>query len=156
LLNKLQEAESAADTQQLETEVRNATLEARNRIRRNWILTGAFSLIAVPGMAGMVVGDRTIPAALKTVAVPVASVAGVYLIWAALWGIPAVWRWWRDLFRGFSVFFFSSPLGWFILAVSFFTIPLYIGYFYGVFGGAVYEYRKNRKVASGALVERSA
>ena len=132
-------------------------LEAKRRIRRNWILTGVFSVVCVPGAVSVVIEDNSpIPAALKLLAAPVAGIVAAYLVWAALWGIPAVWKWWKGLFEGSSALIFSSAFGWLILAVGFFVIPLYFGYGYGVFGGAIYEYRKNRKIAGGALLADSA
>lgn len=150
LLRRLQEAESEAYDLETTNAVQNLQAEAKRRIRRNWILTGVFSVVAVPALANLVIEDNTIPAALKFLAAPVAGIVAVYLVWAALWGILAAWNWWKGLFEGFSAFIFSSAFGWLILAVTFFVIPLYFGYLYGVFGGAINEYRKNRRIAGGA------
>lgn len=156
LVRKLQEAESEASDLETATAVRDVQLEAKRRVRRNWILTGIFSLVGVPAAANMVIEDNTFPAALKFLVAPVAGIVAAYLVWAALWGIPAAWTWWKGIFEGFSALIFSSAFGWLILAVSFFVIPLYLGYLYGVFGGAINEYRKTRRIAGGALLAGSA
>jgi len=149
LLQKLETAESEAYEVEAAAYSRDLQGEAIRRIRRNWILTGLFSLVGVPAMVSLFADDNTIPAALKLFAVPVAGIAAIYLIWASLWGIPAAWRWWKGLFENSSVLIFSSGLGWIILAVGFLVIPLEFGYAYGVFGGAIYEYRKTRRIARG-------
>lgn len=151
LLQELHQAEFEADDRDTKAAVRNVELEARRRLRRNWILTAAFSLVGVPAAASMVIEDSTFPAVLKPLAAPAAGIVAAYLVWAALWGIPAAWNWWRGLFEGFSALILSSAFGWLILAVTFFVIPVYFGYLYGVFGGAIYEYRKNRRIAGGGF-----
>ncbi len=156
LLRRLYEAESEAYDLETTTGLRDVQLEAKRRVRRNWILTGIFSVVGIPAAASMVIEDNSFPAALKFLAAPVAGIVAAYLVWAALWGIPAAWTWWKGLFEGFSALIFSSAFGWLVLAVSFFVVPLYLGYLYGVFGGAIYEYRKNRRIAGGAVLTGSA
>lgn len=75
------------------------------------------------------------------------AILGAYVAWALFWGVPPVWRGWCGLFR--NVFIFSTPRGWFILLLLFFYIPLVGGYFYGMFGGAIYEFLKCRRLAAG-------
>lgn len=150
LVERLQQVEVATEQRNDEIESRAMVAEARGRIRRNWILTGISSLLIVPAMIDLIGHDPAVPSALKLIVGPLAGVTAAYLLWSALWGIPAAWRWWRNLFRGFSFVVFSSPFGWLVLAVSFFVIPLYLGYLYGVFGGAVHEYIKARKLARNA------
>lgn len=149
LLKNLEGAESEAYEMETAATVQDLQGEAKRRIRRNWILTGLFSLVGVPAMTSLFTDDKTISLAVKVFAVPVSGIAAVYLIWASLWGIPVVWRWWKGLFEGKSVVIFSSGMGWLIMIVGFFVIPLEFGYMYGVFGGAIYEYRKTRRIANG-------
>lgn len=151
LLETLDRVESDAVQENAEVDLHDVVFEARRRSRRNWILTGVASIVAVPGMFGTIISDPGIPLAIRPVLAPVCSIGIAYLIWAALWGIPVTWRWWKGLFRGTSFFIVSSPFGWAFLAGAFFTIPLYFGYLYGVFGGAIHEYRKNRRIAATAL-----
>ncbi len=40
-------------------------------------------------------------------------------------------------------------MGWLLLLLAFFYIPLVGGYLYGVLGGAVYEFLKHRRLAAG-------
>ncbi len=151
LVWRLGEAESEAYDLEITTSVQNAQHEAQRRIRRIWILTGALSAVCVPAMANLVVEHKAMPAAVKLLAAPAAGIAAAYLVWAALWGMTAAWKWWKGIFEGFSALIFSSALGWLVLAVSFFVVPVYLGYLYGVLGGAIYEYRKTRRIAGGAL-----
>jgi hypothetical protein len=83
--------------------------------------------------------------------VPVGSLFAGYLIWSCYWGIPAIWRRWWGMFRRVGCFLIANPLTWLILIVVLFEIPLFVGYMYGVFGGAIYEYRKCRRIAEGAV-----
>lgn len=84
------------------------------------------------------------------VGVPFGGLIAGYLAWSCYWGIPAVWRGWWGMFRRTGCFLIMNPLSWLILLVCLFEIPLFVGYLYGVFGGAIYEYRKCQKVAEGA------
>jgi hypothetical protein len=68
--------------------------------------------------------------------------AVAYLVWSTLWGVRAAWTWWRGVFANSSFFAFGSSMLWLFLAVSFFTLPFFFGYLYGVLGGGIYEYRK--------------
>lgn len=155
LLLKLQEAETEASDLETGAAVRHVQLEAKRRIRRNWILTGIVSIVGAPAAASLVIDDDAIPAVLKVLAAPAAGIVAVYLVWAALWGVPAAWRWWKGALEGFSAFIFSSALGWIVLAVSFLIIPIYLGHLYGVFGGAINEYKKNRQIATGGSLVMS-
>jgi hypothetical protein len=146
LLHSLQEFEHASYRLERRTSMREAQLQAARRIRRNWILTGMFSLVAAPAMVGLVTEGSDWPEGLTVAAGCAAAIAGCYLVWAALWGIPVAWRWWRGLFAGFSGFIVTSPFGWLVLIAGFFVVPLHGGYLYGVFGGAINEYRKSREL----------
>lgn len=149
LLRKLQTAESEACEMEVASAIHDLRATAARRIRRNWILTGLFSVVGVPAMAGMIADDRTISAAGKFFGAPIAGLAAIYLIWASLWGIPAVWNWWKNLFRDSSAAVSASGMGWLLMIVGFFMIPLEFGYLYGAFGGGFYEYRKARRLANG-------
>ena len=41
----------------------------------------------------------------------------------------------------------SRLLSWLVFSVAFFTIPVSIGYMYGVLGGGIHEYLKSRRLA---------
>ena len=61
-----------------------------------------------------------------------------YVSWALYWGVPVVWRWWRS-FSATRRNRDSTLLGqalWFLLGL---LVSLFGGYFYGVFGGAIYQ-----------------
>lgn len=124
---------------------------ARRRIRRNWVLTGIFGIIAGLLLASSLAEEPGVPSALRPLIVPLGGLAAIYLVWAGLWGIPAAWAWWRGLFEKVGLVFLGNPFVLLVLVVSFFVVPLYFGYLYGVFGGAIYEYQKCRRLAQASL-----
>ena len=73
------------------------------------------------------------------------SVVAAYSFWAMYWGIPPIWRLWRDL-PGRIPFFGWFP--WQIRLFAMFYIPVVVGSAYGFFGGSFYEYAKCRKMAA--------
>lgn len=144
---RLTEAEAEIDNQAFQSQVIETQDAATRRIRRNWVLTGVFGIIAGLLLAASLAEDPGVPSALRPLIVPLGGVAGIYLVWAALWGVPAAWTWWRGLFHKPGIVFLESPFVLLVLVVSFFVVPLSFGYLYGVFGGAIHEYRKCRIVA---------
>lgn len=152
LLKRLEGAEAQFRHERLAAEVCDVQGEAKRRIRRNWILTCLFSLVGIPGAISTITSDNTLSASAKTLISPVAALTAVYLIWASLWGIPAAWRWWKHLFSNKAGIVFASGFGWLLLLVGFFVIPLEFGYMYGVFGGAIYEYRKAKMISQDAAI----
>jgi hypothetical protein len=110
---------------------------ARVRIWISW----AFAVVGA--LVGAAAGQGEGAAPLLT------AILGAYIAWALFWGVPPVWRGWCGLFRNGGCFIFTTPIGWLILLLAFFYIPLVGGYIYGVFGGAIYEFFKCRRVAAG-------
>ena len=72
------------------------------------------------------------------------SVVAAYSFWAMYWGIPPVWRLWRDV-PGRIPFFRWFP--WWIQLLATFYVPVAFGSAYGFFGGSFYEYAKCRRMA---------
>jgi len=71
----------------------------------------------------------------------VSALSWGYLLWALYWGIPVVWRWWRGYAaRNNQATSLLGQLLWFVLGLF---IPLVGGYFYGVFGGAIYQFLRS-------------
>jgi predicted nucleic acid-binding Zn ribbon protein len=133
--------------------------QARQRIRRaRLIFVGASILGIIVGTLGVLteaLQSKSPDAPSLGAALILGPIGGVffgYLIWSVYWGIPAAWKWWRDLFRrvGFFVIF-GSPLFLLMATVFFFYIPLIGGYLYGVFGGAFYEQAKCKRIAMGIV-----
>jgi membrane protease YdiL (CAAX protease family) len=100
--------------------------------------------------------DPNAPSALMLILIsPFASALAAYVFWGLYWGIPAVWRWWRNLRSsasgsGFFVIF-DNWIVLLILIMFFFYVPLIVGEFYGIFGGGIYEYMKYKKIAAGEI-----
>lgn len=110
---------------------------ARIRIWISW----AFAAIGAP--IGVAAGQSEHTSALFT------AVLGAYIGWSLYWGVPPVWRGWCNLFRNVGCFVHATPIGWLILLLAFFYIPLVGGCLYGVFGGAIYQFMKCRRLALG-------
>lgn len=153
------------------TEVLPAPLSperARKIMRRNWI-AGA---ITVPiAFIGSLIAFSTQPDKGKpplATLIVIALVAGfvyAYFVWAAFWGYPAVWRWWRDFVR--KVFNFVTKRVEFkggmlivviivglcllgpalVAAFLYFYSLFWFGLAYSVLGGGVYQFLKTRRVA---------
>lgn len=107
---------------------------------RIWI---SWAFAVVGALIGAVAGQGEHAPPLLT------AILGSYIAWALYWGVPPVWRGWCGLFRNMGCFIFTTPIGWLILLVAFFYIPLVGGYIYGVFGGAIYEFLKCRRLSMG-------
>ena len=141
-----QKEERAASTQ-LTREV------AGRKIRTSKILFGVAAILGFLVGGAEAFASLSDPKAPPFVAflgiVPLGSVFVGYLVWSCYWGIPAIWRRWWGMFRRIGCFLIINPVIWLILVVALFEIPLFIGYMYGVFGGAIYEYRKCRRIAAG-------
>src|SRR5260370_15349683 len=73
LLRRLQEVEVEVYRSQATEAAKDAQLEAKRRVRRNWILTATLTLFGVPVAANSVIEDNAFPSALKLFAVPVAA-----------------------------------------------------------------------------------
>jgi hypothetical protein len=139
-------------------EVRAAALQMTREVAGGKIRTSKI-LFAIAAVLGFLVGgaqafaslsDPKAPPFIAFLAiVPLGSLFVGYLVWSCYWGIPAIWRRWWGMFRRVGCFLIANPLTWLILIVALFEIPLFVGYMYGVFGGAVYEYRKCRRIAEG-------
>ncbi len=146
LLRRLEAVGIEAGETERANEIHDIRSEAIRRIRRNRLLTTAGLIVIALGVIDQFATDPSMSAPGKLFAVPALTIALTYLLWAFLWGVPAAWNWWKDLFENSSWLILESSMGWLVLAVGFFVIPIYFGYLYGVFGGAVYEYRKAKNL----------
>jgi hypothetical protein len=126
---------------------------ARKRIKVSKIIfavVAVLSFIIGIGEAIASISDPHAPPLILFIpGVPFGSLLCAYLVWSVYWGIPAIWTRWWGMLRGIGCFLIANPITWLIIAVSLFEIPLVVGYMYGVFGGAIYEYRKCRSIAAG-------
>lgn len=95
------------------------------------------------GLVGAAVGEREKSASL------LAAMIGAYVAWALFWGVPPVWRGWCSLLGRHGCIISTTPIGWLILLLAFFYVPIVGGYVYGVFGGAIFEFLKSRRAGAG-------
>jgi len=82
------------------------------------------------------------------------SLVSGYVFWSLYWGIPAVWSWGRKLINNVGCFVVANPFAWLIIVVFLFWVPLMLGVYYGVLGGAIYQYFKYRRRAEVGLTRR--
>ncbi len=64
-------------------------------------------------------------------------------------GVPKVWGMWRGFWKKIGCFLWATPIGWLILFVLFFYIPLVGGAVYGGLGGGIYEFVRHLRIARG-------
>ncbi len=137
-----------AEVERVEAEKAQVEIHrAKGRIRRNWIITAVASIVVCPALALTFSEDPSVPAALKLLAGALGAILGPYLVWTTLWGVPAVWRWWRGLFSRIGCFLIANPFTLMIIICATFMIPISVGYMYGALGGGIYQYLKARKIA---------
>jgi len=126
---------------------------ANNRIRWSWIVASIgvlFGAIAALVQIASAVSNEPnalpLPAALLLT--PVFCAVGAYMFWSYYWGIPTVWHWWRSFTANVGCFIVANPLVLILLVVCFFYIPFAVAGYYGMFGGAIYQYFKHRRIAT--------
>jgi len=56
---------------------------------------------------------------------------------------------WRGFWKKIGCFLWATPIGWLILFVLFFYIPLVGGAVYGGLGGGIYEFVRHLRIARG-------
>ena len=142
-----------------------AEVQARARAKVRWshwlfgLTFGIGSLILAAGFAYALTHDRFAgdvgglgPRQLAIIGLGEVLLSA-YIVWTAFWGVPIVWRLWRRLGEASSAF----PVFRWLRAGLPISIPAYValysavlgvGMFYGAIGGGVYEYARNRRLAS--------
>lgn len=143
----------AEHVRQSDAEIASEIDVARRRMKRSWIVTIVLSLLFVPIIVSSVASDPTMPAGAKPLLVPIFALLTIYMMWAGYWGIPATWTWWRGLFERMGCVIFANPFMWLVLLISFFVVPLYFGWIYGVFGGAFYQFNQCRRLLKAHSVD---
>ena len=87
-------------------------------------------------LAGMVYGANLSYDKLVEADPLASALSGGYLFWALYWGVPITWRWWWRVSPRRRAQTVSGSVFWFAVDL---TLPVILGYFYGVFGGGLYE-----------------
>jgi hypothetical protein len=141
LNQRVYQQQVAAEQQVTKIDRDTAIRQAQARIRWSWIIGGvAMGLGFIFGIvAAFSAGPRDSSIGLFFIGLFVG-----YAIWAMYWSVPLVWK-------GVSSAIDSSPLVLIILLATCFIIPLFAAYIYGVFGGGIYEFLKNQKIAAGQI-----
>lgn len=146
-----QQAEIEAEQQQILDQAQASW--ARDLIIWSWIVAGVGALVgaiaALANISEATAGTRDalpLPAALLLS--PVLCAFSAYMFWAYYWGLPTVWRWWRQFTSNVGCFVVANPIVLIFLFVAFCYIPFMIAGYYGFFGGALYQYFKQRKIAT--------
>lgn len=123
---------------------------AKVRIRWSWIVTAIFTIIIFPVYLGMMITapDLNVPVVVKLLRSTLASLLFGYIVWSAYWGIPTIWKWLLEVAKGIRGQVSIDHFTMFALYIFFFWFPIIIGIPYGILGGGVYQYLKQRKLAA--------
>ncbi len=70
-----------------------------------------------------------------------------YSVWSFLWGLTTVWPWWMRFPDRLGLVILTSPVGWLMLVFFFLSFGLMFSWWYGFLGGAIYQYKKARRIA---------
>jgi hypothetical protein len=114
---------------------------AKRRIKRSWMLTAIGGPFAFLIGFSSVFDDPSRSSLAKMALAPLAGIGVAYLLWSAIWGVPAGLAWWRKNMEDHRLEGFA--------AVLFSLVPALLGYTWGAMGGAIYLYIKNLRVARG-------
>lgn len=150
--------EIEAEKEAIESEHANVIARAQRRIQISKLLFIFFALLGlVVGILGAVNRAFSVPGQparsilSMIVAVPLAALFNGYFFWAFYWGLPALWSGFKGFFQNLGCFLFLTPIGWLILLFLFLFFAVFIGEFYCLFGGGVYQYFKTRRIAMGRI-----
>jgi len=80
------------------------------------------------------------------------ALLSTYAFWCLYLSIPLVWKAWWRLLRRLMPVTSAGPTSWLTILLLFY-IPLIGGYIYGMFGGGVYQFIKNYRVAYKPLID---
>jgi hypothetical protein len=126
---------------------------AAKRIKRSWIVAvvcGVFIFLLCLGAPSEGNGAPPLPSYVM-------GPLGAYVWWGIFWGFVWVWPHWRNFVAKFKRaisgwIIIARPFTWFMLfffyLVVYWTVPLMGAVYYGVFGGAFYQYKKHRRLAA--------
>jgi hypothetical protein len=148
-------AEFAAQEKQERVDAQNDHLTrirlAASRIQRAWIIGAIFGVIFGPIAGFALSADTDSQSQILKAILLVPTMAGVYFYvgWCFSWSIPVVWRWCRQLVAGLGCGVYGGCAFWVLLLSVLIAIPFTVAYLYGIFGGAIYEYRKAKRLING-------
>jgi hypothetical protein len=127
-----------------------AALIARKRIRRAWIVGGLFGFIGGPLVAISSSQGPNVPSGGATayLLMPFLVLLYMYTFGSMALVLPRIWQWWCRLVAKFSFLLYGGCIFWFVAVGFFVTIPLWFAAVYSLFGGGIYEYVKNRRIAA--------
>jgi hypothetical protein len=126
---------------------------AAKRIKWSWIVAVGCGIVTYLILAAAPSSGPSAPPLPAYVMAPLAA----YVWWGIFWGSVWFWPRWRNLVRRLK----QSLDGWILIArpfvwlmifffyfVFYWSIPLTVAVYYGVFGGAFYQYKQHRKLLS--------
>jgi len=152
-MQTLQRQQEQAAEAERQAELVSTQQQARKRIRRSYIC-GGLGLAFFFVMAIMAAGDKT---ATPPIPWPILIPFAAYVCWSIYWGLAWFWPIWRSGVRRFRQalsgwILIARPFIWFMLLIFYvtfyFSIPLAIAIYYGVFGGGIYQFLKHRRLAA--------
>lgn len=156
LANQSRIAEEREAREDALAEAEHLRRSAAKCIRWSWIVAAGCGLVTYLILAAAPTSGPDAPPLPAYVMGPLAA----YVWWGIFWGFVWFWPRWRSFVQRFK----RALSGWILIArpatwlmifffyfVFYWSVPLTVAIYYGVFGGAFYQYKKHRKL----LVQQS-
>ena len=123
---------------------------AKNRILLSWFFAGIGFVVGI--VAGLLFASDKKNDVNPILIFLIATIGYTYVFWSMFWSLPVVWGWTKSIGGkiGFT-FVGGNMLIWVIILSFCCSVPLTISIYYGVFGGAIYQFLKYRKIASQSI-----
>lgn len=132
---------------------------AKSTITWSAIVGGVLGVLLLFMLGGVMISDGW----LYIFACPGLFLYGFYAGWATFMGWIVVWQWWKNLSKlisegvgGLGCFVFANPLTLmmllFVSVCCFFYIPVCGAWYYGGFGGGLWQFVKHWELATGKRV----
>jgi hypothetical protein len=120
--------------------------KAKNRILWSWVFAGIGFLIGLIFAVGAYQDPTIKNRVVWILGMPIGE---AYFLWSMYWAVPVVWGWMKKLGEKFGFVYLSGNIMfWYVILALCCSIPLTIATYYGMFGGAIYQFIKYRKIAS--------
>ncbi len=150
MVRALEHQETEREAVAVQAQLTRESAAQKIRISRKLFIVFAViaTVISVIAAVGSFFDPKTRPTLAEFAMLPFMGPTAGYMVWAAYWGIPPVWRGWWNMFRGIGCFLIANPFTLLILMAMLFEIPLLAGFYYGLFGGGIYQYVKARRIAA--------
>ena len=123
---------------------------AKNRIIWSWVVAGIGLFFGI--IAGLVFAFDPKNNANPVLIFLAMAIGYPYMFWSLFWSIPVVWRWIKLFGDKIGFVMVGGNVAVWVIILSFCcAVPFFIALYYGIFGGAIYQFIKYRKIASQSM-----